>query len=147
MAKEVYSAENAEEMRALGRELLSECAPGLLVTCRGELGAGKTTFVQGMLEALGAEMPYTSPTFVIMKEYQLAKPYLGIKRVYHADAYRVTAEDFEKIGFQEWLEDREGLVILEWPEKVEKLLPERKIEFVFEVDKGERIITMKEYLR
>ena len=74
--------------------------------------------------------PRVSPTFVLMKEYDLALPTAtGIKRIYHADAYRIdTPLDFEKIGFSEWLSDREGVVLLEWPEKVEDLLPEERCE-------------------
>lgn len=66
---------------------------------------------------------------MLMKEYDLALPTAtGIKRIYHADAYRIdTPLDFEKIGFSEWLSDREGVVLLEWPEKVEGLLPERGV--------------------
>lgn len=120
---------SAEETRAQGERLGQILMPGTLVCLRGALGAGKTTFMQGVLAACGAEKPYVSPTFVLMKEYDLALPTAtGIKRIYHADAYRIdTPLDFEKIGFSEWLSDREGVVLLEWPEKVEGLLPERGV--------------------
>lgn len=120
---------SAEETRAQGELLGQTLMPGTLVCLRGALGAGKTTFMQGVLAACGAEKPYVSPTFVLMKEYDLALPTAtGIKRIYHADAYRIdTPLDFEKIGFSEWLSDREGVVLLEWPEKVEGLLPERGV--------------------
>ncbi len=121
---------SAEETRAQGELLGQTLMPGTLVCLRGALGAGKTTFMQGVLAACGAEKPYVSPTFVLMKEYDLALPTAtGIKRIYHADAYRIdTPLDFEKIGFSEWLSDREGVVLLEWPEKVEDLLPEERCE-------------------
>ena len=120
----------AEETKNLGVLFGQELAPGGLVCFRGDLGAGKTTFIQGVLSACGAEKPYVSPTFVIMKEYDLALPTeTGIRRIYHADAYRIEqADDFEKIGFSEWLSDTEGVVLLEWPERVAALLPERRIE-------------------
>jgi tRNA threonylcarbamoyladenosine biosynthesis protein TsaE len=65
-----------------------------------------------------------------MKEYDLTVPTpSGIRRIYHADAYRMErAEDFEKIGFFEWCADPEGLVLLEWPERIESLLPRHRTE-------------------
>lgn len=67
---------------------------------------------------------------MIMKEYDLAVPTeTGIRRIYHADAYRIErADDLEKIGFSEWLSDSEGIVLLEWPERVAAILPEQRVE-------------------
>lgn len=121
-----HTTHSAEETRALGKKLAETIAPGTLVTFAGDLGAGKTTLIQGILEGLGAERPYVSPTFVLMKQYDLkAKSSTGIARVYHADAYRVGADDFRKLGFDEWLADTEGIVLLEWPERVKDILPEK----------------------
>jgi tRNA threonylcarbamoyladenosine biosynthesis protein TsaE len=127
--QEIFSLKNEAETRAFGRELALKFLPGTLLCLSGDLGAGKTTFAQGILSGLGAEKPYTSPTFVLMKQYDLETPsQVGIKRIYHADAYRVEAHDFEIIGFQDWLDDEEGLVILEWPERVKNLLPKERLE-------------------
>ncbi len=124
-----------ESTAALGARLAEGVKPGL-VTLKGDLGAGKTKFTAGLLEAFGAEGPYQSPTFMIMKEYHLPKPTSsGIARVYHADAYRLEAKDFENLGFQEWLEDPEALTILEWPEKIATLLPEKRMEITFAIKK------------
>lgn len=116
------------ETQALGRQLASHFKPGQLVTFAGDLGAGKTTLIQGILEALGALPPYPSPTFVLMNQYELAAGLpSGIRRIYHADAYRVEAADFERLGFAEWCADPEGLVLLEWPERIASLLPEKRV--------------------
>jgi len=117
---------STEETRALGATLARDILSGSVLALRGDLGAGKTTFVQGLLEELGAEKPFVSPTFVIMKEYDLAAPTTtGIARVYHVDAYRIDdPADMEKLGFDEWCADPEGLVLVEWPEKIANLLPE-----------------------
>ncbi len=125
-----YLTHTAEETRKVGLEFGSLLLPGTLVCFRGDLGAGKTTFIQGILEACGARPPFVSPTFVLMKEYHLAAATQnGIRRIYHADAYRMeTAEDFEKIGFTEWCDDPEGIVLLEWPERIEALLPKTRID-------------------
>lgn len=141
-----YITTSAEETLRLGRTLATTIVPGTLVCLTGELGAGKTTLVQGLLAGLGATRPYISPTFVIMKQYDVPTPSAtGIKRIYHADAYRVGAKDFTETGFSEWLTDPEGLVILEWPERIGDLLPEKRIDIVLTaLSEDEREIIMKE---
>ena len=128
--QERYMAQTTEETRAIGVELARELRPGTLVCFFGDLGAGKTTFIQGILAEYDALRPYVSPTFVLMKQYDLARPTnTGIRRVYHADAYRMeTADDFAKLGFAEWCADAEGIVLLEWPERVNTLLPIARID-------------------
>ena len=140
----LYRTNSAEETRKLAKELAREIAPGTLLCLRGDLGAGKTTFTQGLLEGLGAEKPYVSPTFVIMKQYELREPSLsGIERIYHADAYRVEAKDFEELGFAEWCADSRGIVILEWPERIETILPKKRMEIAINpVSENEREISI-----
>ncbi len=129
MIDQSFTTHSAEETRAWGKELAGTILPGTLLCLTGELGAGKTTLVQGLLEGLGAERPYVSPTFVIMKQYELfVSSVTGVKRIYHADAYRVGSKDFTEIGFTEWCADRDGLVILEWPERIADILPEKRID-------------------
>lgn len=124
-----YTTHSKEETRALGKELALGFRPASLITFSGELGAGKTTLIQGILEGLGAPMPYPSPTFVLMNEYILPQATkTGIARIYHADAYRVGAADFEKLGFTEWCTDPTGIVLLEWPERLAEILPETRID-------------------
>ena len=150
-----YTTYSAEETRSLGKKLAREIVPGTLLCLQGDLGAGKTTFTQGLLEGLGAEKPFVSPTFVIMKQYDLptrqtglptrqtglSKPVGGIERIYHVDAYRVESKDFETIGFSEWCENEKGIVILEWPERVSELLPEKRTEIFFKsISENEREI-------
>ncbi|MBP9751824.1 MAG: tRNA (adenosine(37)-N6)-threonylcarbamoyltransferase complex ATPase subunit type 1 TsaE [Candidatus Moranbacteria bacterium] len=135
---------SADETRSLGAAVARDTNPGSILALRGDLGAGKTTFVQGFLEALGAEKPYVSPTFVIMKEYDLAEPSEnGIRRIYHVDAYRMDdPEEIEKIGFEEWCADPEGIVLVEWPEKIEPLLPPttKTISFAWRSDTEREIV-------
>ena len=119
-----YTTHSTEETQSLGRRLAQEIIPHTIVCLHGDLGAGKTTFTQGLLEGLGALHPYTSPTFVIMKQYDLPAPVRGIARIYHADAYRVGEQDMASLGFAEWCADMNGIVILEWPERVKNLIPQ-----------------------
>lgn len=125
-----YTTHSKEETQALGKKLALQFGPGVVVTFTGDLGAGKTTLIQGILEGLGALPPYPSPTFVLMNEYRLESglPSNGMVRIYHADAYRVGAADFEKLGFVEWCTDPEGLVLLEWPERIAEILPAQRID-------------------
>ena len=146
MENKHVTTKNAEETRALGKRLAGEIPPGTLLCLVGDLGAGKTTLVQGLLEGLGAERPFVSPTFVIMKQYDLVTPSVtNIRRVYHADAYRVQEKDFTEIGFSEWCADQDGLVILEWPERIAAILPEKRIDIaITALSETEREITIQE---
>lgn len=142
---QVLTTHSAEETRAFGKKLAGEITPGTLLCLQGDLGVGKTTLIQGLLEGLGAERPYVSPTFVLMKQYELTVPSTtGIKRVYHADAYRVGAKDFTEIGFAEWCADPDGLVILEWPERIAEILPDKKMTLTLtSLSENEREISVK----
>ena len=132
-----FEITSAEAMRAFGAEFSRRIRPGV-VTLSGELGAGKTTFVQGILAGMGAEGPFTSPTFVLMKQYDLSVPMRGIERVYHVDAYRVGEEDLRAQGFAEWANDPAGVVLLEWPERVPGLVPEKAIRISITEEKERR---------
>lgn len=109
-----------EETRALAAEVAARLARTALdraavVTLRGDLGAGKTAFAQGLLAALGVEDPVTSPTFVLVQRYPLEDGLFA--DAYHVDAYRLaSADDLAAIGMEEVLADPMNLVVVEWPE-------------------------------
>lgn len=87
-----------------------------LIALKGNLGAGKTTFVKGFAKKLGIEN-ITSPTFVIMKKYPLEKE--GWNFLYHIDCYRLESQkDLTQINFKEIKKDKNSIILLEWPEKV-----------------------------
>jgi tRNA threonylcarbamoyladenosine biosynthesis protein TsaE len=91
---------------------------GGVLALQGELGAGKTTFVQGLARALGIRRPVTSPTFTLVSEYTG-----GALRLVHMDLYRLRdPDDLLAIGFHDYL-DRGSLVAVEWPERAGDLLP------------------------
>lgn len=93
-----------------------------LITLSGELGAGKTSFAQGVAAALGVAGSVTSPTFVLEKVYELrGQPF---SKLIHIDAYRlVSGDELRALGFDELMGEASNLVLLEWPEKVSDLLP------------------------
>lgn len=86
---------------------------------RGEMGAGKTTFIKAICEALGVEDTINSPTFAIVNEYRSATAEL----IYHFDCYRIKKEEEAlDFGFEDYM-DSGALCFIEWPENVENLLP------------------------
>jgi len=94
----------------------------LVVGLHGDLGSGKTTFVQLVAKNLGIKETITSPTFVILKNYTLnTKPYTLLV---HIDSYRLeNGKELEKLGWREIINNPENLVLIEWPELVEDVLP------------------------
>ena len=104
--------------RALGAAVLESAGAALVITLQGELGAGKTTLVSGVLGALGIAGPVRSPTYTLIEPYETAR-----LQVYHLDLYRlVDASEVEALGIRDLL--NEGAVLLvEWPERGEGALP------------------------
>lgn len=110
----------------------------VVLALKGQLGAGKTTFAQGILKAAGAKGPFTSPTFVIMKQYRGSEaPKKGASLpIFHFDCYRVGSKDILELGWEEIISNPENLVLVEWPEKIKDILPTEHILVEFKA-KGE----------
>jgi tRNA threonylcarbamoyladenosine biosynthesis protein TsaE len=145
-----FITEKKEETKKLGKLLAQELHGGEVICLFGELGTGKTTFTQGLLEGLGAEKPYTSPTFVVMKEYsrKMTKSKFPIsnkiRNIYHFDAYRVEAEDIINLGWEEIAANPSNICIVEWADKLKKIIPERAIWIGFEwLDEKQRKIILR----
>ncbi|KND50118.1 MAG: tRNA threonylcarbamoyl adenosine modification protein YjeE [Parcubacteria bacterium C7867-008] len=113
-----------EALQAEAAEFAKTLSPNTefatLVTLSGELGAGKTSFTQGLARALGITESITSPTFVLEKIYELPKKAAqGFERLIHIDAYRLEeAPMLNPLGFHEFMRDPKNLIVLEWPEHV-----------------------------
>jgi tRNA threonylcarbamoyladenosine biosynthesis protein TsaE len=114
---------NVSETEAAAAELARTFTGGETVALYGDLGAGKTQFTRGLVVGLGGDgHQVSSPTFVLLNVYDAPR-----LKVFHLDAYRVHgADDFDSIGFTELLEQG-GVVVVEWPARVETLLPQRRI--------------------
>lgn len=123
------------ETTQLAQALALLLRPGDLITLDGELGAGKTTFTKGIGAGLGIKRTISSPTFMIVKEYEGELP------LYHMDAYRLEDSD-EDIGFEEYF-DGEGITVVEWATYIEEFLPnERLIITISYIDERTRAIDL-----
>ena len=110
-----------EETRILGASLAPTLLPGDVLSLSGDLGAGKTVFVQGLATALGVTDRVTSPTFTIVHEYDGRYP------IMHLDVYRLDSfQEIIDLGFEEYFDPR-AVVLIEWGEAVEQLLPRRHL--------------------
>lgn len=113
-----FEVHSVEETWALAKEFAKELKAGDVICLEGELGAGKTTFTQGLAAALGVGGRVTSPTFCIVQEHRSEKIFLV-----HMDLYRLHGEDdVLAIGWEDYLSDG-AILVVEWPERAGKLIP------------------------
>lgn len=121
MTTETVVTRSEEETEALGERLGRDLGPGDVVALTGDLGAGKTVFVQGLVRGLGVRGRATSPTFVLVNEYRGRLP------VHHVDAYRTgSLAELMDLGLPE-LFDEGGVTLVEWADRLAPLLPARTI--------------------
>lgn len=126
------------------------CLPGrqaFIIALKGDLGAGKTTFIQGFAKKLGIKEKVTSPTFNIYKSYKLK--FTNYKLFYHFDCYRIEKpKDILDLNFENIIFDSKNIVVIEWAEKIKKIMPKNVlwIEFIF-IDKNKREIKVKDILQ
>jgi tRNA threonylcarbamoyladenosine biosynthesis protein TsaE len=117
----------------IGRALMDLLPDGALVALYGDLGAGKTCFVRGMAEAIGAARLVTSPTFTIVHEYPGSRP------LYHLDLYRITdPRQVLDLGYEELFTPKRGVCVVEWADRAESLLPESRAEIRLAHASGDR---------
>jgi tRNA threonylcarbamoyladenosine biosynthesis protein TsaE len=118
--------------RAIGAAVAGLLGPGDVVGLAGDLGAGKTRLVQGAAEALGADGPVLSPTFMLVREYD------GDPPVHHVDAYRLSGpSELEDLGLEDVLSP-DAVVFVEWADRVAAALPESWLELVLHIRDDDR---------
>ena len=122
--------------KALGAALSRDLSPGLRIYLHGDLGAGKTTLVQGLLAALGHRGRVKSPTYTLVEVYELSR-----LNLYHFDFYRFRdGNEWRDAGFSEVF-DSDAICIVEWPEKAGEDLPQADVDVVLEVQaRGRRAV-------
>ena len=137
--KTTYTVHSVEETWAVAAQLAPELSPGRVIALIGDLGAGKTTFMQGLGFALGVKRPVTSPTFTLSVEYPTPR-----FKLVHMDLYRLNGpDDLLTIGFPEYLESG-AVVAVEWPERAGDLIPSNaiRIHFTLTENSDTRVITI-----
>ena len=118
-----------------------------VISLEGELGAGKTTFTQGVAGDLGIRETIQSPTFVILKRYSLRRPTSKLRRwtsLIHVDAYRLRAKDFKVLGWKEFIKNSQNIILVEWGNKIKNILPKKTIRIIFKHGKksNKRLISI-----
>lgn len=129
----IYYSNSPEDTTGIAREFVKKLVPGDVICMRGDLGVGKTAFVQGLSKELGIEEYLSSPTFTIVNCYEGKMP------LYHFDVYRIADPDeMYEIGYEE-LVYGDGISVIEWAENIEEILPETRYEISIKKDyeKGE----------
>ncbi len=130
----IVSLSSAEQTLAFGQEMAALLSPNAILALSGDLGAGQTTFVQGLALGLGIHEPVQSPTFVLLNDYG---------RLYHFDLYRLKrGADFTTLGFEEYFQ-KGGICAIEWPERIQELLPPDTIHIHFSYKEEGRLAEVK----
>ncbi len=134
-----FVTNNIEETNKIAQDLADKLEGGEVIALSGNLGVGKTVFVKALAAALGIKEDVNSPTFVLMKVYDIK--HKNIRQFVHADCYRLeAAEDLRDIGLSDFLEDN-AVIVIEWADKINNL-PSNAINVKFDYinDSKRRIV-------
>ncbi|HSI44204.1 MAG TPA: tRNA (adenosine(37)-N6)-threonylcarbamoyltransferase complex ATPase subunit type 1 TsaE [Methylotenera sp.] len=134
-----FTLDLADEAATLdfGGALAKALQPGLIMYLHGNLGAGKTTLVRGLLHAAGHPGKVKSPTYTLVEPYLL-----GAYNIYHFDLYRFTDdEEWEAAGFRDYF-NPQSVCIIEWPEKAENVLPVPDVNITFTIKESGRTVRL-----
>ena len=136
----MITIKDIDHIHEAAHQFISEVLPGHgVVAFYGKMGAGKTTFIKALCEALGVEDVITSPTFAIVNEYTTSEG----NPIYHFDFYRIRRlEEVYDMGYEDYFYDPQALCLIEWPELIEELLPDDALRVsISEQPDGRRIIS------
>lgn len=122
---EKYISKSEQDTISFAKEFANKLKKGDIIVLSGELGSGKTKFVQGVLEYFGLEDEISSPTFTIVNEYSK-----NDVNIYHFDVYRLAdIDEFYAMGGDEYFQN--GICLIEWGEMIEEILPEHYTKITF----------------
>ncbi|MCA9363330.1 tRNA (adenosine(37)-N6)-threonylcarbamoyltransferase complex ATPase subunit type 1 TsaE [Candidatus Kaiserbacteria bacterium] len=140
-----YLVAKPEDFKPLIKQLIESESDNLIIALEGDLGAGKTTFTQELGKCLGVEEVITSPTFTIMKQYNLSDK--KFKTLVHIDAYRIESEaEVEPLHIKELLENPNTVICIEWPENIREVIPSTAKKVTISISEGEqRQVTLSHF--
>ena len=125
----IYNSNSPKETENIAKAFSKELKTGDVVCLNGDLGTGKTAFVQGLVKALGYAEPISSPTFTIVNCYEGAR-----LPIYHFDVYRIEdSDEMYEIGYEEYVYG-DGISLIEWSEKIKDILPCDRYDITIEKD-------------
>ena len=147
-----YSTKGTQETKKIGRELAERLVEkrkegALVLSLEGDLGGGKTTFLQGFAKGLGIKEKVLSPTFIIVRKFKI--PEQGKKQFnyfFHFDCYRIKEEEeILSLGFKNYISNPENIIAVEWGDRIKNVLPKDviRLKFIF-VDKEKRKIIIED---
>ncbi|MBI4032977.1 MAG: tRNA (adenosine(37)-N6)-threonylcarbamoyltransferase complex ATPase subunit type 1 TsaE [Candidatus Blackburnbacteria bacterium] len=135
---------SARETAELGKSFADNLKGGETLALTGDLGSGKTTFVQGLARGLGITQRTISPTFILVREYEIAHSTQNMghrRKLYHVDLYRLeekVEQEVKSLGLEDIWGKEENVVVIEWAEKIAPILPKTAKWIKFESLDGER---------
>jgi tRNA threonylcarbamoyladenosine biosynthesis protein TsaE len=147
----ILAEELKDDPASLRQAVVSASRGGGILALEGELGSGKTTFTQGFLAGLRVKGPYTSPTFLVIKNYKKKIPIkpkssnTKTQNIYHIDTYRIKDKDILSLGWEEIISNPENIVIIEWADRIKKIIPKHALWIKFKwIDNNTREIKLYE---
>jgi len=142
-----YISKSENDTTKIAKKIFSDSSGGDIFALSGDLGSGKTTFTKAFAKCAGVKKEVTSPTFVLMKQYQIPKPAdKKTKYLIHVDCYRMESEDDAySVGLVEYFGRKDVMILIEWPEKISKIFPKniKNIKFKY-IDETTRKIIVKD---
>jgi tRNA threonylcarbamoyladenosine biosynthesis protein TsaE len=138
-----FFSRSPEQTRRVGSRLGGALETGDVICLQGDLGAGKTTFVQGIAQGWGSLDSVSSPTFILVNVYRRADQRGGMTPLFHMDAYRLDSEpEAEELDLDSML--AQGALLIEWPERMNRLIPKERLWVNLEhIDEEEREMKFK----
>lgn len=142
MKPKIITTDSLKKTQNFARDFAKNLKGGDILCLYGNLGSGKTSFVQGLAKGFGIIRRIISPTFIIARRYEM-----GDLNLYHIDLYRTqTLQDLLSIGIDEILEGDNNIIAIEWAEKLLDLIPKKRIDLKFEyIDENKRKITIENH--
>lgn len=143
MNSSFITTESLIQTQVFAKDFAKNLKGGDTLCLYGNLGAGKTTFVQGLASGLGIKQRIISPTFIIIREYKIKN-----LDFYHIDLYRIESKhDLIGLGIKEIISNTNNIIAIEWAEKLQDLMPKRRIDLRLEyIDENKRKITINKLL-